>query len=91
MVDLSEIHATVHKVEFKSARDELVDAELRLRATRAENNGFFQEKQKAEKGFADLENRAEKAEKMLEWVQGELATERARVSEFELKHGVIIL
>ena len=92
IVNLSEIHAKTYKIGYKSAANDLGEAKIRLRDTRAQNNRFLQEKQKAEKSSCrDQENRAEKAEEVMERLQGEIATERARVSEFELRYGVIIL
>lgn len=91
LVDIFETHAAIYKTSFKWRSGELVDAELRLQTTRAENNVLFQEKQMAQRFELEQWTRAENAENMVEWLREQLTTERARICEFELEHGVTIV
>lgn len=91
LLRITKLTSKIYEVEYKSVRQELGEAELRLQAIRAENHRFLLEKQKAERLHQREETRTVEAFKMAEWLRGELASERARVAELELKQGVLSL
>ena len=73
-----------YEVAYKTGRDELVEAELRLRATRGENNKKFEEKKRAEQRCRSQEVHLEEVNEWMEMLQGELG-ELARLSS-SLRH-----
>ena len=88
LLRITELTSKIYEVEYKSVRQELGEAELRLQALRAEKHRFLLAKQKAEQLHQREETRAEEVVKMMEWLKGRLTAERARVAELELMLGV---
>ena len=85
---ITEFTSKVYEIEYKSGRQELGEAEMRLQTTREENHRFSLAKKTAERLLRLQESCTKEAVEMVERLQGELATERARVAELELKYGV---
>ena len=83
ILHVTEMNSKIYEIEYKYWSNKLVEAEIRLRATRAENHRLFQAKQKAEQLYRSEERHAKGQDDMVEHLLEELATERARVAELE--------
>ena len=88
ILHVTEIISKIYEIEYKSGRQELGEAGMRLQTTREENHRFFLVKNTAERLLRSQESCTKEAVEMVERLRGELATERTRVAELELKYGV---
>lgn len=80
---VTEILSKIYEIEYKSARQELGEAEVRLQTTRDENHRSFLVKKTAERLLRIQENCTKEVVEMVERLRGDLAAVRALVAEGE--------
>lgn len=88
ILDLTQVHMRFLDGEYKSARKELLEVRSVVESTREEMYELLRTKQKAEHRCRVQEDAIKAAYRTAERLQDEVAVEKARVVELEIKYGV---
>ena len=88
ILDLTRVHMRFLDGEYRSAREELLEARSVVESTREEKYDLLRAKQKAEQRCRVQEDGIKTLNRTLGRLQDELTVEKARVVELETKYGV---